>query len=434
MHRLRSIVTAHPIGAYLAIAFSTSWVLTVASSISIVFALLALFGPALAAIIVTRLDGTWPELRARITGWRRPVRWYVLALGIPFAVAGTARLVLTLAGQAPDGLGTISAIEVVIFVLVIGEEIGWRGFLQPRLRERHGLAIAGVLTGIVWTLWHLPVYLTPELGPAAFLTFALWVIPLAVAMGAVAEGARWSVIVATVMHGAANIATPILLPGVDRTVWLLLTGALYAVVALLLVIAARRGSAITSPSSASAATATTPTTPTTPMKGTNAMTSTTRTRTIPTTAVTGFVLLATALIAVGSWLIPGVGEYALLAIGVICLAAFAATRSYGYAVAGGIIVGLGVGVLLTTITSDPSDGIAFLLAFAAGFAAIWPMGFAAEPRVTNAWPLIPAAVLAASAITVATGSVVVFQALGVIGIAALVGGGLKLLRDARKAA
>jgi hypothetical protein len=44
------------------------------------------------------------------------------------------------------------------------------------------------------------------------------------------------VIVATVMHGAANIATPILLPGVDREVVLLVTGAIYALVAVALVV------------------------------------------------------------------------------------------------------------------------------------------------------------------------------------------------------
>ena len=58
-------------------------------------------------------------------------------------------------------------------------------------------------------------------------------------MGFVVEGARYSVIVATVMHGAANIATPILLPGVDRTAWLVVTGAIYMVVAAGLVLRQR---------------------------------------------------------------------------------------------------------------------------------------------------------------------------------------------------
>jgi len=236
---LASTIARYPVAAYVVIAFAASWALTFLVAVSVFFGLIALFGPALAAVIVTRADGSFSELRARITGWRRPIGWYAIAFGIPFAVAALARVALMVTGSSPSGLGTISAIELVIFVLVIGEEIGWRGFLQPRLRTRMGLASAGLATGVVWTLWHLPIYLAPELGLVAFLQFAFWVIPLAVAMGVVAEGARFSVIVATVMHGAANIATPILLPGVERSTWLILTGAIYWLVAVGLVLAAR---------------------------------------------------------------------------------------------------------------------------------------------------------------------------------------------------
>ena len=243
MTTLRGVIARHPISAYVAIAFAFTWVFTPLVGVSVLFGLVALFGPAVAAVIVTRADGTWSELKARITGWRRHIGWYALAVGIPFAVAGTARLILSASGGSVQGFGAISAIEVVIFVLVIGEEIGWRGFLQPRLRTRWGLASAGVLTGVVWVLWHLPIYLTPDQGILGFLQFAWWVMPLAVVMGVVAEGARFSVIVATVMHGAANIATPILLPGVDRSWWLIVTGAIYAVVAVVLVVAAHRRSA-----------------------------------------------------------------------------------------------------------------------------------------------------------------------------------------------
>ena len=243
MTTLRGVIARHPISVYVAIAFAFTWVFTFAVNVSVAFGLIALFGPAIAAIIVTRADGTWPELKARITGWRRHVGWYGLALGVPFVVAGVARLLLTMSGGTVEGFGSISAIEVVIFVLVIGEETGWRGFLQPRLRARYGLATAGLLTGLVWVLWHLPIYLNPEQGIVGFLQFAWWVLPLSVAMGVIAEGARFSIIVTTVMHGAANIAMPILLPGVDRSWWLVVTGVLYAVVAAIVVIAANRRAA-----------------------------------------------------------------------------------------------------------------------------------------------------------------------------------------------
>ena len=144
MRAVRDLIADHPIASYVVIAFAVTYVLTFAVSVSVAFGLVALFGPAFAAIVVSKAEGSWPRLRARITGWRRPVHVYALALLIPFGVAAVARLILVATGQAPEGFGTISAIEAVIFILVIGEEIGWRGFLQPRLRTRYGLAAAGL--------------------------------------------------------------------------------------------------------------------------------------------------------------------------------------------------------------------------------------------------------------------------------------------------
>jgi membrane protease YdiL (CAAX protease family) len=40
---------------------------------------------------------------------------------------------------------------------VIGEEIGWRGFLQPRLRGQFGLAQAGIVTGAIYLLFAVAI-------------------------------------------------------------------------------------------------------------------------------------------------------------------------------------------------------------------------------------------------------------------------------------
>jgi membrane protease YdiL (CAAX protease family) len=231
MNTIRTAIARWPIPAYIVIAFAFSWAFTLLLSISIMFGLLALFGPAIAAIVVTRAEGTWPVLRARIFAWRQPVLWYVVAFGTPFVVAAMARAIHVVTGGPSLGFGAISAIELVIFVLVVGEEIGWRGFLQPRLRETMSLGRAGLATGVAWTLWHLPIYLQPSTGLTAFAVFAWWVLPLAIAIGFVGERARFSVIVTTVMHGAANIATPILLPDVDTQWSQLVTGAAYWLIA-----------------------------------------------------------------------------------------------------------------------------------------------------------------------------------------------------------
>jgi CAAX protease family protein len=235
---IRRAIANHPIASYVLIAFGASWAMTGLLSVSLLFGLLALFGPTVAAVVVSWGDGTLGQLRQRITDWRSP-RLLAIGLGVPFAVSLTAAVLWVLAGHAAPGLGSISSIEVLIFVLVIGEEIGWRGFLMPRLRGRMSLPAAGFTTGVVWTLWHLPIYLQPGQGLAAFAVFAWWVVPFAIVMGFVAERARFSVLVATVMHGSANVALPILLPSVDHTWTMLATGTIYVLLAGALVVHSR---------------------------------------------------------------------------------------------------------------------------------------------------------------------------------------------------
>ena len=227
---IRGAIARHPISAYILITFGATWALTGLLSVSLLFGLVALFGPTVGAVVVSWAEGSLVELRQRITTWRSP-RSFLIALGIPFAVTGAAAVLWSIAGHGAPGLGTVSAIEMVIFVLVIGEETGWRGFLLPRLRGHLSLPAAGLVSGIVWTLWHLPLYLQPGQGLVAFVAFTWWVIPFAMLMAFVVERARFSVLVATVMHGAGNIALPILLPGVDRAWTLVATGTLYMVLA-----------------------------------------------------------------------------------------------------------------------------------------------------------------------------------------------------------
>ena len=155
---------------------------------------------------------------------------------------------------------------------------------------------------------------------------------------------------------------------------------------------------------------------------------------LPEKAVGGLVLVAIGIVIIAAQLIPGFGQYTLLAVSVICLIAFALTREYGYAVATGITGGLGVGVVLSSLASDPYDGVIFMSSFAAGFLAVWILGLGAKPRETNPWPLVPAAIFAAIAVTIVTESSTLLQVVLAIAVVALIGGGLKAIYDSRKEA
>jgi membrane protease YdiL (CAAX protease family) len=39
-----------------------------------------------------------------------------------------------------------------------GEEIGWRGYALPLMSKKIGLAMSGIVLGIIWASWHLPLF------------------------------------------------------------------------------------------------------------------------------------------------------------------------------------------------------------------------------------------------------------------------------------
>ncbi len=91
----------------------------------------------------------------------------------PFTLLATAGVsALAIVGVAATGVGSLTAptgdwlssslaLCVTGPILAFAEEIGWRGYLQPRL-EFLGERLAMLMVGIVWIGWHLPyILLTP---------------------------------------------------------------------------------------------------------------------------------------------------------------------------------------------------------------------------------------------------------------------------------
>ena len=67
--------------------------------------------------------------------------------GLPSALQGGAGLLLVVLVASPL-TGLISA---------TGEEIGWRGFLVPRMHALVGFTATSLLVGLIWAAWHYPI-------------------------------------------------------------------------------------------------------------------------------------------------------------------------------------------------------------------------------------------------------------------------------------
>ena len=191
------------------VAFAFTWALLPWARNSIAVSLVALCGPAVAARLVTTFGGGggWRTLEKRLNDWRHSPKWYLLALLLPLPISFLASyLEYFLGAKGPIEPMRVTPLSLAVFVLVAGEEIGWRGFALPELLKRFGPWTASAILGLVWAAWHYPLFDMrgmPQYG-APFPAFIVYTIALSVILTFLAVNTRFSVIIATLFHGAVN--------------------------------------------------------------------------------------------------------------------------------------------------------------------------------------------------------------------------------------
>lgn len=122
------------------------------------------FVPSLLAITLTwRQEGRegLKRLGRRVMQFKIGWRWYLAIVGI--VVLGTAAqiaLIHILGGTFDLGL-FVAQLPSAIPLIILGplsEELGWRGYAQDRLQTRWNGLVSGLIVGVVWALWHLPLF------------------------------------------------------------------------------------------------------------------------------------------------------------------------------------------------------------------------------------------------------------------------------------
>lgn len=96
---------------------------------------------------------------------------------------------------------------VVILLISVGEEFGWRGYLLPKLQNHYNALIASLILALIWSLWHYPAYLIGVGTPldVPFYIFMLWVFPATLIITWVYNNTG-SILLPIIMHSAANLS------------------------------------------------------------------------------------------------------------------------------------------------------------------------------------------------------------------------------------
>ena len=160
------------------------------------------------------------SLLKRYLQWRVGWKWYLVAfflepLLIVLGVYGNALV----NGVAPDfskimaykvfGEGATLWLFVVPFFLTDlitnGEEIGWRGYVLPRLQAKYSALTSALIVGVIWGFWHLLKYLT-HWNTLLFAMSMIHAMASAVTLAWLYNNTKGSLLLVAMMHASSNTA------------------------------------------------------------------------------------------------------------------------------------------------------------------------------------------------------------------------------------
>ena len=229
-----SFIQKYPLTAFFLLAIGLTWVFLITDALGsrgilpfrlpLPLMIVMSYMPTLAAVIVTGQtngkEGVRELFRKLLIG-RVGLRWYLFAIfGLAVIYIAVILLHNFMAGSSvlpilSEKLPPLSPSQLVFYVipmfLVItilnGEELGWRGFALPRLQARYNALTSSLILGVIWTLFHLPLFFTVTGSSQAdwpFASFLVSTMAMTILYTWMYNNTRGSVLMAYLFHGAAN--------------------------------------------------------------------------------------------------------------------------------------------------------------------------------------------------------------------------------------
>src|SRR5919107_3180946 len=168
MSRLSSVVKGHPIITFFVLAYALTWAIespfvfltdSVTATQGLVLLILASNVPSALGIVLTAVvlgRGALRKLLGRLLPWRVNPIWYLVVFLGPVALVGGVVGLNALMGGPALSLG-MPLLGVAIFLAfsifpgsALGEEIGWRGYVLPRLQTRMSSFSASLFLAPIW--------------------------------------------------------------------------------------------------------------------------------------------------------------------------------------------------------------------------------------------------------------------------------------------
>lgn len=151
------------------ITFAWSWLLWIPEVLWGSRLYLAPFGPTIAAFLLTYINegrNGAKNLLKRGLDFRFKKAWLIPIFLLMPAIVGLSLLLAILRGEPAPDITALSQpwtiIPAFFYILFLGgpvaEEFGWRGYALDRLQKYYNALVSSIILGVVWGLWHLPLF------------------------------------------------------------------------------------------------------------------------------------------------------------------------------------------------------------------------------------------------------------------------------------
>jgi len=208
MNTILSFIKRHSFVTFVVLSYLLSWWSAPFTNGQIIP-----YGPAVAAVIVIAITegrSGLGNLWRKITNWRVAWYWYLIGPGmIASYVAGAYMLNLAL-GASVTTPPQLPSIGILLELLLLGgmwEELGWSGYALPTLQQRfarrsNGVLVATLVTGVIRSIWHLPLFIYGHIHwfDALIFSFAFQIM-----ISWLFNRSGGSVLIVMVFHFASNV-------------------------------------------------------------------------------------------------------------------------------------------------------------------------------------------------------------------------------------
>jgi len=227
MNQFKEFLKRHSLVIGIVLMFLFTWVIDLANSgilpIQFPFAVYLFlgWGFVFASVIMTWLtlgkEGVIALLK-RYLQWRVEWRWYLIAVGLPTILKIAGVYLYATFTRIPPDFSAVMAYKIfgesanlLLFILPFflvdlisnGEEIGWRGYVLPRLQAKYNALTSTLILGVVWGFWHLPKFLS-HFNLVAFLWFMLHIMASAIVLTWIYNSTKGSLLLVAICHATAN--------------------------------------------------------------------------------------------------------------------------------------------------------------------------------------------------------------------------------------